>query len=213
MTFIAIEGGDCSGKSTQIQLLSERWDQLFPNKPVVFTKEPGGGSAFSMKIRQLALNDEHAGDASPGAIFGLMLASRLEHLHSLVVPALESGKVVITDRFESATYAYQITAQEGEYLRPLYHAHRTVVRAMLPPPHKVHVIILDVSPDVAQERFRVRSGEVTHFDTRPPDFHARVREGLREYKEIIEPTAVVIDAGRSIEEVHLDVVKVIRTLW
>lgn len=212
MAFIALEGGDGTGKTTQIRLLRERWGDLFPNHEGVFTKEPGGGSEYSHKIRELALNDEHAGEASPGAIFGLMLASRLEHLDSLIVPSLLAGKVVITDRFEAATWAYQISGQEGNYLKPLYHAHRDVIRARLPEGHRVHVIILDLHPEVAIERLRVRDGESNHFDRRDPGFHARVSEGLREYKNIIEPKAVFVDASGTKEEVHLAVVERIRAI-
>jgi dTMP kinase len=212
MAFIALEGGDGTGKTTQIQLLRERWGDLFPEKEAVFTKEPGGGSEFSRKIRELALNDEHAGAASPGAIFGLMLASRLEHLDSFVVPALLAGKAVVTDRFEAATWAYQIQGQEGNYLKPLYHAHREVVRDRLPEGYRVHVLILDLDPETAAERLRIRNEESNHFDRRDNSFHERVRAGLREYKSIIEPKAIFIDASGSMEAVHAAVVEQIRRI-
>lgn len=212
MAFIALEGGDGTGKTTQIKLLRERWSELFPDREAVFTKEPGGGSEFSRKIRELALNDEHAGEASPGAIFGLMLASRLEHLDSLVRPSLLARKVVITDRFEAATWAYQISGQEGKYLKPLYHAHREVVRDRLPEGYRVHILILDLDPETAAERLRVRDEEANHFDRRDPVFHERVRSGLREYKAIIEPKAVFVDASGTEEEVHQAIVAHLRTI-
>lgn len=212
MAFIALEGGDGTGKTTQLRLLQERWGDLFPNQECIFTKEPGGGSKFSHKIRVLALNDEDAGEASPGAIFGLMIASRLEHLDSLVVPALSEGKVVITDRFEAATWAYQISGQEGRYLAPLYHAHREVIRGRLPEGERVQVLILDLDPETALERLQIRDEESNHFDLRTPEFHERVRAGLREYQSSIEPKAIFVDASGTVEEVHQAVVKHIRTM-
>ncbi|MES2931772.1 MAG: dTMP kinase [Patescibacteria group bacterium] len=202
--FIAIEGGDGAGKTDQIRLLQERWESLFTGWNVVFTKEPGGGSVFSHDIRQLALNHEDAGSAEPGTLFGLMTASRFEHLGKLITPHLAKGDVVICDRFEASTYAYQVKGMGADYLRGSYLEHRASVRALLGE-HAYRTIVLDVDPDVAMGRLaarKLRQGDQNHFDLRPRVFHETVREALKEYCSTINPTAIRIDGNPGPEEVH-----------
>ncbi|MES2668424.1 MAG: dTMP kinase [Patescibacteria group bacterium] len=212
--FIAIEGGDGSGKSRQVALLEERWQHLFPGVVPAFTKEPGGGSPYSLKIRKLALEDEGAATADPGALFGLMLASRFEHLGSFVLPHLSEGHAVISDRFEAATYAYQVVGQQAEYLRGLYHEHRQAIRMRLGA-HAPHIILLDVDPETALARLASRKeaqGDQNHFDLRPLSFHEAVRNGLKEYASVIEPMTITIDGNPPVEEVHASVVAAVRSI-
>lgn len=202
--FFALEGGDGCGKTEQNRLLKENWDKRFPGHPSVFTKEPGGGTEFSHAIRELALNHPDAGNADPGAIFGLMIASRFDHLGRFVIPHLQAGRSVISDRFEAATFAYQIVGQEASELRGMYHEHRLAVRQKMNG-NKPHIIIIDVDPDTCMERLLKRKegqGDQNHFDLRPREFHERVRDALREYRTTIDPTAVVIDGNGTPQEVH-----------
>ncbi len=202
--FFAIEGGDGCGKTEQMRLLKENWDNHFPGLAPEFTKEPGGGTPFSHAMRELALNHPDAGKASAGAIFGLMIGSRFEHVENFVVPRMSEGKVVISDRFEAATFAYQIVGQEANYLRKLYHEHRSAVRELLGGA-RPHIIIIDVEPEACMERLLKRSadrGDQNHFDLRPREFHERVRGALREYRETIEPNAIVVDGNGTPQEVH-----------
>lgn len=202
--FITLEGGDGAGKTDQIRLLQERWDSLFTGWPVVFTKEPGGGPEYSHDIRELALNHKDAGSAEPGTQFGLMTASRYEHLGKFIIPNLERGNVVICDRFEASTFAYQVRGMGAEYLRGPYLEHRRSVCALLEG-HAYRTIVIDVEPDVAIERLSARKrrqGDQNHFDLRPRAFHETVRDALGEYRSIINPSAIRIDGNPDQEEVH-----------
>lgn len=215
--FITFEGGDGAGKTKQIDLLKASWARDFSERALPeFTKEPGGGSDFSTAIRRLVLDHPAAGDADPGATFSLMVGSRFEHLGSFILPHVLGGRDVVSDRFEAATYAYQVVGQEAEYLRVLYHAHREAIRMRLPEGVKVQTIILDVTPEVAMERLALRAtarGDENHFDRRDTAFHERVRQGLREYKETVDPTAIMIDGIGTPEEVHERIVAVMRSIF
>ena len=101
-TFIVIEGGDGAGKSTQIKKLAEH----FGDK-MILTREPGG-TEYAEAIRELALKHPLAGNADGKTLFMLMWGSRAEHMNHLVVPALNEGKIVVSDRFDSSTFAYNI---------------------------------------------------------------------------------------------------------
>lgn len=99
--FIAFEGGDGAGKSTQIELAAQ-WVES-QGWQVVTTREPGG-TELGQNLRQMLL---HAGEVSARAEALLFAADRAQHVHSLILPALESGKVVLTDRFLASSVAYQ----------------------------------------------------------------------------------------------------------
>ena len=211
---IAIEGGDGAGKTDQIRLLQERWGTEFIGWDAVFTKEPGGGPKLSHDIRELALNHEDAGNAEPGTQFGLMIASRFEHLGKFIIPHLDQGHVVICDRFEASTYAYQVRGQGAAYLRDPYLAHRTAIQSLIGD-HVFRTIVIDVDPEVAMERLAARKrrqGDQNHFDLRPREFHETVRDALKEYTSIINPTALRIDGNPSPEIVHGYVDEAIRQI-
>ena len=102
-TFIVFEGGEGTGKSTQVAILVERLQ--LSGREVVATREPGG-SATSEQIRTLILQDSSAG-MSPRCEALLFAAARAEHVSFLIRPALERGAVVVSDRFVDSSIAYQ----------------------------------------------------------------------------------------------------------
>lgn len=101
--FITLEGGEGAGKSTSLEYIKKK--MISAGKDVLVTREPGG-TKLGEKIRELLL---HAKDQniSDDAELILMFAARAQHLHEVIEPALNSGKVVICDRFTDATFAYQ----------------------------------------------------------------------------------------------------------
>jgi len=210
--FFAIEGGDGSGKTDQITLLQERWETLFPDHSFVFTKEPGGGPKLSKDLRELALNHPESKDAEPATMLSMMIASRFEHVGKFIRPNLDAGRSVVTDRFEASSYAYQIVGQKADSLRGLYTEHRSVVLDMLGD-FPLHILLLDVKPEVAMERLAARKykqGDQNHFDLRPLEFHEEVRRGLLHHKETLHPSTIVIDGNPSQETVHQSIVSAIR---
>lgn len=99
--FISLEGGDGSGKSTQLPLVAAELRAM--GKDVVTTREPGG-TELGVQLRQSLL---HAGEVRPRAEVLLFAADRAQHVADVIQPALEKGQVVITDRFTDASIAYQ----------------------------------------------------------------------------------------------------------
>lgn len=197
--FITLEGGEGVGKTTQRKLLEERLPGLVPEYTFVFTREPGG-TPFADKIRALILSDE-AKDADGKTMFGLFAAARAEHLRHIVIPALREGKVVVSDRFATATFAYQAYAMDNPISEEFfgeYYGELDEVPSL--------TIILDLDPVVAQERVATRSTQdATHFDTRPEAFHQRLREGYQRFAKEYDGSGhsvVLIDASEPPEVVH-----------
>jgi dTMP kinase len=100
--FITFEGIDGAGKSTHIQAFSEELGKKYPKYEIVLTREPGG-TALGEKLREILLH--HPMHLETEAL--LMFAARREHLATVIEPALAAGKIVISDRFTDASFAYQ----------------------------------------------------------------------------------------------------------
>jgi len=100
--FISFEGIDGAGKSTHLEAFANHIRQRYPNQEVVLTREPGGTS-LGEKLRQLLLQEPMHIETE--AL--LMFAARREHLAQVIEPALQAGKIVISDRFTDASFAYQ----------------------------------------------------------------------------------------------------------
>ena len=112
--FIVVDSGEGSGKTTQLKKAQE----FFGNK-LVLTREPGG-SPYAEEIRHLILKSTHAGQADAKTLFALFWAARADHMKNTVLPALKAGKIVISDRFDSSTFAYQIIAQGAKELKKFF---------------------------------------------------------------------------------------------
>ncbi|HBV01384.1 MAG TPA: dTMP kinase [Candidatus Taylorbacteria bacterium] len=200
--FIVIDGGEGSGKTTIL-----KWFAETPfGKKFLITHEPGG-TKFADKIRALALSEE-ATRAPAETQFGLMWAARAEHLKNKIIPALAKGVNVISDRFDSSTFAYQIYGQEAKHLEELFWQTREVfLRDRKPDIY----IFLDVEPEIGIKRIsqnRKKAKPLDHFEKRSLDFHQRVREGYVEFFKTVPH--ITIDAHRSLKEVQLEVSALVR---
>ena len=170
---VSFEGIEGSGKSTQLLRLSERLRRH--GVPHLVTKEPGG-TALGAEIRRLLLTRHPSGEAwSPEAELLLFYADRAQHLKQVIRPALEAGEVVLVDRFEDSTRAYQGASGVPEdalnHLRDLV-LHRT--RPNL-------TVLLDLDPEQGLSRAGSRNEALpgfqeTRFDEAALDFHRRVRQ-------------------------------------
>ncbi len=190
-TFIVLDGGEGAGKTTVAKEVVERFGW-----GAIYTREPGG-SPYAEKIRDLVLSDE-AKHSDAETQFALFWASRRDHLKHTIVPALEDGKVVITDRFDSSSYAYQLIAQEQIQLIELFWKMREhFLDGFLPDAY----ILLDVSAEVGITRAKGRNEELNHFDKRKIDFHKRVNKGLKEFIMTKVEKGIVIDAEQPLEKV------------
>lgn len=197
--FIVFEGGDKSGKSTQIELVQQYLLSL--GKKVLLTREPGGtDSVIAEKIREIILDKAHDAMDSRTELL-LFLASRAQHIMEIVQPALERGEVVLCDRFDGSTFAYQGAAR---------HLDLAIIKTMnnwakygLEPDL---VIYLDISPEQADERRR--EAKQDRLDNEKRDFHQAVRQGyLRQAQE--HKNWAVINAVGTIEDIAAEVKKAI----
>ena len=170
---ITVEGVEGSGKSTQIQRLSSRLRGA--GIPLVVSKEPGG-TALGVELRRLLLAHHESGDIwSPEAELLLFYADRAQHLATLVKPALQSGKVVLVDRFEDSSWAYQ--GARGVPSEDLSRLRDVVLKGFKPD----LTLILDMNPEASLCRVEARNRGLgntfleTRFDQEALDYHRRVR--------------------------------------
>ncbi len=187
--FVVLEGGDGSGKSTQLALLVEHLRSA--GVDVVVTREPGG-TALGEAIRALVL-DGGAVDARAEAL--LMAADRAQHVAEVVRPALAAGQWVVSDRHVPSSLVYQgVVRQLG--VEAVDSISRFATDGMEPD----LVVLLDVDDATAEAR---RSGEADRLEREGPGFHAAVRAA---YRDLASGRAwVVIDASGSPDEVAVGV--------
>ncbi|MEV2252171.1 dTMP kinase [Streptomyces sp. NPDC050147] len=187
--FIALEGGDGAGKSTQAEALAE-WIRAKGHE-VVVTREPGA-TPVGKRLRSILLDVSSAG-LSHRAEALLYAADRAEHVDTVVRPALERGAVVISDRYIDSSVAYQ---GAGRDLSPTEIARisRWATAGLVP-----HLtVLLDVSPEAARERF---TEAPDRLESEPAEFHARVRSGFLTLAAADPGRYLVIDATQEPEAV------------
>ncbi len=189
--FIVIDSGEGSGKTTQLNKAKE-----FFGDALVLTREPGG-SAYAEEIRNVILKSLNASQADAKTMFALFWAARADHLKNTIQPALAAGKIVITDRFDSSTFAYQIVAQGARDMEPLFWQMREVFLGDCKPDLYVY---FDLDPKVGLARKNKQGGEeLTHFEDREIEFHERQRAGCKEFMTHVPH--VVVDASQSVDQV------------
>ena len=169
--FLTLEGLDGSGKTTQARLLADRFRK--EGRQVVETTEPGG-TALGDAIRALLLGAP-ASHFSPTAELMLFFAARAQNVDKVIVPALQSGKVVVCDRFTDSSVAYQ-GAGRGLGENVVLELERIVCRGLTPD----LTLVLDLDPEVSLRRAAGRILEEGRFRDRMHQeelgFHRRVRE-------------------------------------
>jgi len=189
---IAFEGVEGCGKSTQLQLLAAYLRSK--GLEVVETLEPGG-TPIGQQVRSLLLSPDY--EIDPVTETFLFSASRREHCLQVIKPALEAGKVVITDRFYLSTMAYQ--AYGGNVDLADIRAMTKLATEGIEPDLW---LIVDIEPE---EGFRRKKGDkADRIEQKDLDFHRRVRAGFRELAEK-RKSAVIIDgmADKSVVEVRI----------
>ncbi|CAM5495801.1 dTMP kinase [Streptomyces canus] len=187
--FIALEGGDGAGKSTQAEALAE-WIRAKGHE-VVVTREPGA-TPVGKRLRSILLDVSSAG-LSHRAEALLYAADRAEHVDTVVRPALERGAVVISDRYIDSSVAYQ---GAGRDLSPteIARINRWATDGLVP-----HLtVLLDVLPEIARERF---TEAPDRLESEPAEFHARVRSGFLTLAAADPGRYLVVDAGQEPEAV------------
>lgn len=190
--FISIEGVEGVGKSTNHAYVCDYLRQL--GHDVVATREPGG-TAEAEKIRQLLLDSNNTLDAMSEAL--LMFAARREHVVNVILPALDQGKSVVTDRFVDASYAYQGGARELGF-EAIVALEKLVLGDLKPD----LTLLLDLEVEEGLKRLGERDAAPDRIEKEGLGFLIRVRDAyLRRASE--DPKRVrVVDARGSIEDVQ-----------
>ncbi|ORT59213.1 dTMP kinase [Streptomyces sp. CB03238] len=187
--FIALEGGDGAGKSTQVEALAE-WIRAKGHE-VVVTREPGA-TPIGKRLRSILLDVSSAGLSNRAEAL-LYAADRAEHVDSLVRPALERGAIVISDRYIDSSVAYQGAGRDLSSTE-IARISRWATSGLVP-----HLtVLLDVSPETARERF---TEAPDRLESEPAEFHRRVRNGFLALAVADPGRYLVVDAGQEPETV------------
>jgi len=190
--FITVEGIEGAGKSTAMETIRQHLKQV--GVEVIVTREPGG-TPLAEKIRTLLLDKNNTTITSDTELL-LMFAARAQHLSELILPALEQGKWVLSDRFTDATYAYQgggrgINEQRIALLEQW-------VQGELRPDL---TLLLDLSVDQGLTRAGQR-GELDRFEQEKRAFFERIRHCYRQRAKQYPKQFRVIDASQSLARVQ-----------
>ena len=205
--FITFEGGEGTGKSTQIKLLAEYIKQK--GKNTIITKEPGGTEVGQEIRRLLVCGDKDKFDALAEAL--LYFADRHVHLVQKIWPEIAKGTWVLSDRFADSTMAYQY-----------YGYNKRLSKKIIKDLYKIAVgnfepdltIVLDLDPKIGLARSfnKAKTMDVKElrFEKRELEFHNNMRKGFLMIAKQEPKRCVVLDANKTIEEVHSDIVKVVQ---
>lgn len=193
--FITFEGGEGAGKTTLINSLEKTLLQR--GYKVVKTREPGG-SPLGEHIRNWLLNRDFTLNIGSKSELLLFLAARAQHLEEVIIPALEAGKIVLCDRFNDSTIAYQGVAR-GLGAQYVEHLCDLVCDGIIP-----HLtFILDVNPQEGLKRTKYAvkehalSGEVDRIESEKLEFHQLVRNGMLQLAKNNPQRITVIDASKT----------------
>jgi dTMP kinase len=197
--FITFEGGDGTGKTTQLRVVESHLREL--NRSCVLTREPGG-TALGKMLRKVLLEVGDEKIAESSELF-LYLADRAQHVKQIIAPALRDGKVVLCDRFSDSTLAYQGYGR-GINLDLLRCLNDPATQGLRPDLS----FLFDCPVDVGLARAALRGAQTQdgrpredRFEREKLEFHEKVRQGFLELARAEPKRFRVIDASRPVPDV------------
>ena len=203
--FITFEGIEGCGKSTQARLLSQYLEENGIKNAL--TLEPGG-TEVGAKIREILVNPEYRGILHPITEALLYQADRNQHLKEKIIPMLSKGYVVISDRYQHSSIAYQCYGR-GIDCKKINWVFENVVNGLTPD----IVFLIDIDVETSIKRVRDRSNreniKLSRFEIEKREFHQRVREGFLELASQ-NKNFVVIDGRKGIDEIQQEIVSIVR---
>lgn len=194
--FVAFEGGDGAGKSTQVRLLAQACERA--GREVVVTRQPGG-TPLGSALRELVLHGEAMAPRAEALIFA---ADKAQHVVEVVLPALERGAVVVTDRYTDSSVAYQGAGRAlgDDEVRVVQ---TWAVDGLVPD--------LTVVVDITAAEGRRRRGDVhDRLEAEGDDFHEAVRTRFLAMADEAPGRYLVVDGTRPAETIHAEVLDGLR---
>ena len=191
--FIAFEGGEGIGKSTQSKLLKAWLEQ--EGETVVLSREPGG-TDLGVEIRKILLSHS-TGEISPRAEALLYAADRAHHVYSVIRPALARGEVMISDRYFDSSIAYQ---GAGRVLEPgeVARISRWATESLFP----TLTIIIDLPAEIGLGRLKSKD----RLESQPIEFHERVRQEFLQLAALDPERYFIVDGNQSIDDTHTAII-------
>jgi dTMP kinase len=206
--FITFEGPEGSGKSTQLRLLGERLRSA--GRDVMETQEPGG-TPIGIQIRHVLLDAKNR-ELCPTAELLLMFASRAQNVDESILPALSTGRTVLSDRFTDSTLVYQ-GAGRGLGADVVYELDRIACRGLVPD----LTLLIDIDAETGLARAHSRSVRTEDPETRMEEqevgFHRKVREAYRQLAANEHQRVRLIDGSQSREAVAIEVWQAVQHLF
>jgi dTMP kinase len=198
--FISLEGIEGTGKTTQARLLSERLVEK--GYEVILTQEPGG-TVIGNRIREILLHVDHR-EMSYMAELLLYNAARAQHLNEKILPAVNDGKIVITDRFTDSTIAYQGYGRgiDIELLKSIDLIATGGIRPDL-------TILFDLDVETGLKRNK-GINKVDRLELEDIEFHKKVREGYLKIAEAETERIKIVDASLPLKDVSEKVWEIVR---
>jgi len=208
--FVSFEGGEGSGKTTQIRLLNEYLQAK--GIATLLTREPGGNNCkLSESIRAMLLNPDNK-EMSYRTEFLLFLASRAQHIQEIIAPAMEQNKVVLCDRFHDSTFVYQChvrqAIKEGDFHLMNTWAVEYKGQSYFPDLTLMLDIAVQIGHSRALERnLKSKDSSEARFDNEQIEFHTKVNEGYRQRANKYPNRIYKVDANENVENVHRQIVR------
>lgn len=200
--FITFEGGDGSGKTTQLSLLHRYLTDR--GKDVLLTREPGG-TDVGVEIRNLVMH--RRGFLAPRAEALLYAADRAHHIFTVVRPALAEGKVVLQDRYLDSSVAYQgagrVLAEQEIRDLSLW-----ATEGLLPD----LTLVLDVPAHISRQRRDQDDRVFDRLEAEGDDFHERVREAYHRLADVEPERIVILDGTAAIDVIHRQIIERVSAL-
>jgi dTMP kinase len=204
--FITFEGGDGTGKSTQIRLLERHL--IAQGKSCLTTREPGGTSLGQL-LRKILLESGNRPISSSTELF-LYLADRAQHVHEVIAPAIMQGKIVLSDRYTDSTVAYQGYGR-GFEVQLLLTLNRVASQGVTPD----FTFLLDCPVELGLSRTIYRRSDPSiaknddRFENENLEFHEKVRRGFLDLARAEPARFYIIDASQSEQEVFAAVKEIV----
>jgi len=196
--FITFEGIEGCGKSTQARMLREFFKKQ--GKPVFLTREPGGPK-IAEEIRKMLLSVDNK-EMLPETEVLLYMASRSQHTGEWIIPELEKGKIVISDRYYDSTFAYQGAARkiDGKLIDTI---RRYATFGLVPD----ITFLVDLPEEIGLSRILAKDAD--RLEQESMEFHKRVREGFIDLAKKEPDRFKVLDGKKGIKEIHNDIISII----